>query len=387
MSEEFDIPLPGLTDSDVPFRFRRIPAGSFWMGQRGGAPDEEPVHRVEIPEPFLIGVWPVTQKQYRLMAEQCAEELAAIEGNRGASPSQLPEHGKGDRYPVESVSWDDASCICDWLTRSGLLPDGWGASLPSESHWEYACRAGMETKYSFGNREQDLTNYGWFADNADGTTHPVGEKRPNAWGLFDMHGNVQEWCLDLYDPRAYRKRVDRELASALITSEFVEHETVPDWLKALVPMLERFANPVDDGDLQIRDSEQQAIGALQGMAEIYVQGNKRWLPVIDAVKQARRNGWWARQYCTIACDVSQIYGAWLHGYEQYRNRVIRGGSWFDSAWNCRAAYRNWFRPDDRSRSLGFRVCLFFGPVVPDSRLRSEQPEAGQGVKPPPGRRQ
>ena len=124
MSEEIDIPLPELTDSDVPFRFLLIPAGSFWMGQRGDSPDEEPVHRVEIPEPLFIGVWPVTQKQHRLMAEQCAKEPAAIEGNRSASPSQLPEHWEGDHYPVESVSWDDANCICRWRNQSGLLPDG-----------------------------------------------------------------------------------------------------------------------------------------------------------------------------------------------------------------------------------------------------------------------
>ncbi|MCA9061204.1 MAG: formylglycine-generating enzyme family protein [Planctomycetaceae bacterium] len=124
--------------------FRQIPGGSFRMGQLRGESNEEPVHLMKIPCHFWLGETPVTQLQYRLMAEQCLDELSAIGGNRGVSPSHFPTAGRGDDYPVEQVSWDDATCICNWLTKSALLPEGCRAALPTEAQWEYACRAGTK---------------------------------------------------------------------------------------------------------------------------------------------------------------------------------------------------------------------------------------------------
>ncbi len=100
---------------------------------------------------------------------------------------------KGD-HPVVCISWPDAMAFCEWLSKR----DGRTYRLPTEAEWEYACRAGTTTAYSFGDDESDVKGYGWYAGNSRGTTHPVGAKRPNPWGLFDLHGNVAEWCMDWY---------------------------------------------------------------------------------------------------------------------------------------------------------------------------------------------
>ena len=104
---------------------------------------------------------------------------------------------KGPRNPVEAVSWDDA---VEFFRKLSALPAekaaGYVYRLPTEAEWEYACRAGTMTEYSFGNDESELGDYAWHASNSGNTTHPVGSKQPNPWGLHDMHGNVWEWCQD-----------------------------------------------------------------------------------------------------------------------------------------------------------------------------------------------
>ncbi len=97
------------------------------------------------------------------------------------------------------VSWADAKAFCDWLTRK----EGKKYGLPTEAQWEYACRAGTQTKYSFGDDENDLGDHAWFLINSDSRAHVVGQKRPNAWGLSDMHGNVWQWCEDWFDGGYY----------------------------------------------------------------------------------------------------------------------------------------------------------------------------------------
>jgi formylglycine-generating enzyme required for sulfatase activity len=98
---------------------------------------------------------------------------------------------------VEQVSWEDCQKFLDKLNEK-VGPGGGKFQLPTEAQWEYACRAGSTTKYFFGNDEKDLGEYAWFIKNSDGKEHPVGEKKPNAWGLYDMHGNVWQWCQDRY---------------------------------------------------------------------------------------------------------------------------------------------------------------------------------------------
>jgi formylglycine-generating enzyme required for sulfatase activity len=171
----------------------RIPAGEFLMGSPDSDPeardDEKPQHRVRIIRPFYLGATAVTQGQYR-----------AVTG-------QSPSHFQGsDDLPVENVFWNDAPAFCERLNE--LEKDqlaGARYRLPTEAEWEYACRAGTTTRYSFGDDAAGLGDHGWFDGNSGGKTHPVGQKRPNAWGLYDMHGNVTEWCSDAYEAKYYQQ--------------------------------------------------------------------------------------------------------------------------------------------------------------------------------------
>ncbi len=161
-----------------------IPAGEFLMGSpdsdKDARDDEKPQHRVQITRPFYLGATEVTQGQYR-----------AVMG-------QSPSHFKGsDDLPVENISWTDATAFCDKLSEreKGQL-GGAVYRLPTEAEWEYACRAGSTTRYSFGDDAARLAEFAWHNGNSGGKTHPVRGKGPNAWNLYDMHGNVWEWCQD-----------------------------------------------------------------------------------------------------------------------------------------------------------------------------------------------
>jgi formylglycine-generating enzyme required for sulfatase activity len=178
-----------------------IPAGSFEMGNRRGRADEKPVHTVWI-DAFLMDKHEVIQAEF--------ERLGKME----AFPN--PSHFKGPDLPVEQVTWPQAARFCNARSRfEGLKPcynedtaecdvEANGYRLPTEAEWEYACRAGTESDYSFGGEARRLGDFAWYADNATKKTHPVGQKRPNPWGLFDMHGNVAEWCQDVFDPNYYQ---------------------------------------------------------------------------------------------------------------------------------------------------------------------------------------
>jgi len=164
------VELPESADS-IGMKFKLIAAGTFMMGEGDEA------HEVTLTKPFKMGVHEVTQAQY----EQ-------VMGNN-------PSGFKGAHDPVERVTWIDAVEFCRRLSE---LPKEKLAGnlyrLPTEAEWEYACRAGTTTKYSFGDNESDLGNYAWYGDH--GNPQPVAGRKPNEWGLYDMHGNVREWCQD-----------------------------------------------------------------------------------------------------------------------------------------------------------------------------------------------
>ena len=179
--------------------FRIIPAGSFRMGSRGYSADEEPIHRVRIPRPFWMAETPVTRAQWALWTR--AENIKHENHFK-----DRPDH------PAENLDWRQAMAFCAWLGRgrAAELPEGLPlASLPTEAEWEYACRAGTDTDYYAGDGEAALAEAGWFGEPwGSGSTHPVGRKRINASQLYDLHGNVWEWCHDAWGENAYRVHAD-----------------------------------------------------------------------------------------------------------------------------------------------------------------------------------
>ncbi|HEY2843768.1 MAG TPA: formylglycine-generating enzyme family protein [Bryobacteraceae bacterium] len=159
--------------------FVKIAPGEFTMGCSTGdtncGDDEKPAHRVQITKAFEIGKYEVTQAQWQAVM--------------GSNPSTI----RGDNRPVETISRDDAR---DFLARLNARNDGYQYRLPTEAEWEYAARAGNSAAVS-------LEEVAWFAGNSEDETHPVGQKKPNAWGIYDMLGNVREWVDDLYTRDSY----------------------------------------------------------------------------------------------------------------------------------------------------------------------------------------
>ena len=275
----------------------------FRMGSRGGPIEEEPIHTVEFDcvgdsDPtdvegrqarfpaFWIGEAPITVGQYRRWLKtgeyEAWRESAHPEARSGGARvggDAMPEE------PVTEVTWWEAVGFSEWLRTQGpvtWLPQAFEGpsvaalnvvwSVPTEAHWEFACRAGTTTEFSFGDRGDALGEVAWFVENSGVGLHPVKGKRPNAWRLYDMHGLVWEWCSDEWDADAYRRR------------------------RPGVP------------------------GSSGGITS------------------------------------SSTF------------RVLRGGSWWNSARLCRSAYRStgWL-PRSRSDAHGFRVCLLPGPAVSTPR--------------------
>jgi formylglycine-generating enzyme required for sulfatase activity len=239
-----------------------LPGGTFKMGDIQGKGErwERPVHEVTLGA-FAIGRNPLTVGEFRIFVEATdyqteAEQQGGAYVYDGKDWDQKSDASwrnsymsQDDDHPVVCISWNDAQAYCEWLCEQTGEP----YSLPTEAQWEYACRTASEAAYCFGDDEKRLEEYAWYSKNAEGKTHPVGEKRPNHWNLHDMHGSVWEW--------------------------------VQDWFG----------------------------------------------------------------------DYSKEYQTNPSGPEQGSYRVIRGGGWGGDAEGCRSAYRNDWRPGDRSGGLGFRL--------------------------------
>ncbi len=175
-----------------------IPGGEFTMGANDGSIDAKPAHRVKV-DGFLMDQTEVTQEVYQKIT--------------GKNPARR----KNPRNPVEQATWVAAVKFCNARSlQEGLTPcydtNTWkcdfsanGYRLPTEAEWEYACRAGTATAYYFGDRPDQLKAYAWFQANSDSKPHVVAGKKPNPWGLYDMAGNLWEWCNDFYDAKYYQK--------------------------------------------------------------------------------------------------------------------------------------------------------------------------------------
>lgn len=158
---------------------------AFKMGSNATAA-EQPVHSVALAAPFAMGKYEVTQELYQVVM--------------GTNPAKW----KGPRNSMEECTWHESVQFCEKVTselrKRKLIADNETIRLPSEAEWEYVCRAGTDTAYSFGDDEKDLTAYCWYKKNAPGNDPPVGEKKANPWGFYDMHGYNWEWCLDDWAP-------------------------------------------------------------------------------------------------------------------------------------------------------------------------------------------
>lgn len=164
---------------------KKFPA-TFQMGSKDGGENEQPVHKVTLSSPFAIAKYEVTQELYHV-----------VMGNN-------PSKWTGPRNSVEMVTWKDAKTFCEKATtalrKRKLIGADEEIRLPSEAEWEYCCRAGTTTAYSFGDKVADLGEYAWYKENSKGNDPPVGVKKANPWGLYDMHGYIWEWCADDWHP-------------------------------------------------------------------------------------------------------------------------------------------------------------------------------------------
>ena len=192
-----DVLYPPLTNT-LGMSFVSIPAGAFIMGSPEDEPGRNPdeiSHEVTISQAFYLQTTPVTQGQWRALMDE--------------NPSNFSDGG--DDCPVEGVSWNDCQ---EFIQRLNARGEG-AYRLPTEAEWEYACRAGSLTAFAngeitrlFGEPEPNLDAMGWYSGNSGRRTHPVAQKEPNRWGLYDMHGNVSEWCQDWYGPYPETPQVD-----------------------------------------------------------------------------------------------------------------------------------------------------------------------------------
>jgi formylglycine-generating enzyme required for sulfatase activity len=220
LENSFDAYIQDIPDSKASFGLVPIPGGSFKMGASKGNPDEMPVHTVEV-SPFWMGTHEITWDIFELFLDKNYEIAIAekplpsqVDGlTRPSIPYLDMTAGMGkEGKPAIGMTHFGALQFCKWLyVKTGIF-----YRLPTEAEWEYACRAGSETAYFFGNSEKALGDYAWYSANSGGTTQPIGQKKPNPWGLYDILGNVMEWTSDQYDPNIYKQRASQVLKNPVV---------------------------------------------------------------------------------------------------------------------------------------------------------------------------
>ena len=239
---------------------------------------------MRITKPFYVGAQEVTQAQYQQVM--------------GTNPS----HFQNAQHPVDSVSWEDAVRFCEKL--SALAEEktaGHRYRLPTEAEWEYACRAGHTTRFSCGESDSSLGDYAWHRENSGLSPHAVGQKRPNAWGLYDMHGNVWEWCADWYEDDADRKVLPADDPTGPATGSDRVYRG-----GSLEPPT--IVLPIGDPSLEPADEPQRRPRLPRGRSPFRRSGQRSWhkpgrgerlcrnKPLSDRERLRRRWGcpWWIR---------------------------------------------------------------------------------------------
>ena len=197
--------------SDLQINMVYLSGGKYVMGspakERGRKKDEGPMHTVSL-SPFWISSYEITWDLYELFLNNVDQKRVENRGPinldiDGVSSATMPYVNHNQLgHPVINITQYGASQFCKWLTAK----TGNYYRLPTEAEWEFACRSSTETTYSFGNSGRKINQFGWYKKNSDGKLQKIGLKRPNGYGLYDMHGNAAEWVLDSYDPEAYIKR-------------------------------------------------------------------------------------------------------------------------------------------------------------------------------------
>ena len=207
---------------NISFEMVPVPGGTFVMGSPKGKPgrknDEGPQHEVRL-HPFYLCTTETTlelflayyqetmsAKEDFIEVEQAKKDAEQSRGDVDAITGPTPVYGDltmgyGVKHPAMGMTWHNAMTVCRWLSKK----TGRKYRLPTEAEWEYACRAGTTNVFGFGNAPNRLADFAWYEDNSDGETNEVAKKKPNAWGLYDMLGNVCEWVYDFYSPTAYKE--------------------------------------------------------------------------------------------------------------------------------------------------------------------------------------
>lgn len=258
-----------INGTKLSFEMKAIPGGAFQMGSKKGKADEQPVHTVKL-DPFWMGTYEVTWDIYEPFLYkdyEVTQSTAAVPANvdavtRPTKPYLDMTFGMGkENHPALAMTHYNAIQFCKWLyARTGVF-----YRLPTEAEWEYASRAGSTTEYFFGDDAANLADYAWYKANSDGKTKEVGKKKPNAWGLFDMYGNVAEWTYDQYKADFYAS-VKGEKANNPVA--------VPEKLYANVIR----GGSYEDGEKELRSAARLASDPVWKQLDPQIPKSNWWFP-------------------------------------------------------------------------------------------------------------